>query len=193
MLTATDNKHDFPPHSADCSRLQNAIVFLLRKEFTLDTSASPVRAPRQVLPGIRGHGIRIISQIIWSPQPGSSSNDFRERRSTIRKRGTKAEQITQGQSLCLSQCGVCRGRAGGGSLFLSSLEKKGRCFLFPLFFFSSHFQMLPTLAGVIQRDPLEIAKRLARRRHDGAAHFGGGGVSTPRYAASNRGNTFRYH
>lgn len=125
------------------------LFFLLRKEFTLDTSASPVRAPGQVLPGIRGHGIRIISQIIWSPQPGSSSNDFRERRSTIRKRGTKAEQITQGQSLCLSQCGVCRGRAGGGSLFLSSLEKKGRCFLFPLFFFFPPTSkcFLPSLAS----------------------------------------------
>lgn len=86
------------------------------------------------------------------------------------------------------------GAGGGGKPLFKLAGKKREMFLIsPFFFFSSHFQMLPTLAGVIQRDPLEIAKRLARRRHDGAAHFGGGVVSTARYAASNRGNTFRYH
>ena len=169
---------------------------MLGKEITLDASVS-LCARRDGSRPVRGHGIGIISQIIWSPQPGSSSNDFRERKSTIRKRDESG--ANHPGPIAVSKPVWCLGGAagggGGGILFLSLLGKKkkrGDVSYFTFFFFS-HFQMLPTLAGVIQRDPREIAKRLAWRRYDSTAHFGGGGVLTVRYAACNRRNTFRYH
>ena len=106
----------------------------------------PVRAPGQVRPGIRGHGIRIISKIIWSPQPGSSSNDFRERRSTIRKRDKSG--ANHPGPIAVSKPVWCLSGAGGGEPLFKLAGKKGDVSYFTFFFLSPTSKcFLPSLAS----------------------------------------------
>lgn len=101
-----------------------------------------------------------------------------ERERAQRERGRGAEQITQGQSLCLSLSGVC----GKKPLFKCAEEKRNVSH-FPLF---SYFQILLLLPCVIQHDPLEIAKRLAWQQDDSADRL-------PRWCTNSKARCCNYN
>lgn len=83
---------------------QNAIVYLVRKGFTLDISTYTHAQWEESCP-VWGHKIWIISQVIWLSQPANSNNNFRERKSTIGK--TEKSEANHPRPITLSKPERC--------------------------------------------------------------------------------------